>query len=412
MVAAGIYLVARTYFIFEHGPFSLEVVAWIGGTTAFLAATMALVANDIKRVLAFSTVSQLGYMMLALGVGGRTAAMFHLATHACFKALLFLGAGSVIHAVHSNDIRDMGGLSKKMLGTFWTFSFAWIAISGIWPFAGFFSKDAILEAAHHSGHLALFWLGVFVAFLTAFYMTRLYVLVFVEDPRDIEKFSHAHESPMTMVIPMAVLAVLSLAAGLLFQYPWPISAIISNSLLPEVTAAAVETAEHAAPHWFVPAVSTAAAFSGIIFGFLVYSKKLVSADAWAQTFKPVYNLLDKRYWFDEVYLKGFIRSADGIAKSLAKFDLGIFDRFGVDGIGYTTFVLAKIQGWFDRFIVDGLVDLWGLLAQLFGAVLRRMQTGLVQNYILIFILGFGLLIIWKLNLGLDQISNFIFHVSN
>ncbi len=405
MVAAGIYMIARTYFIFEHGHFAMEVIAAVGLLTAFMAASMALVTNDIKRVLAFSTVSQLGYMMLALGVGGRTAGIFHLTTHAFFKALLFLGAGSVIHAVHSNDIREMGGLSKKMLWTFWTFTFAWIAISGIWPFAGFFSKDMILEAVLESGHHFYFYAGVFVAFMTAFYMTRLYLLVFVTDPRDQEKFQHAHESPISMLGPLAVLAVLSLVSGLAFHYSIDLGALLGGAGHAAGVAAA-ETAHgggHGTPHWFVPAVSSAAAVAGILLSFIFYASKNQIADNLAKTFQPVYKLLDRRYFLDEFFIYGFVKPGDALARALSKFDQEWFDRWIIDGTAVAVEALAQIKDWIDRYIVDGLVNLWGKLAQIAAFLLGKLQTGAVQNYILVIILGFAAIVWARFRMDLGRI---------
>jgi NADH-quinone oxidoreductase subunit L len=216
MVAAGVFMVARTYVVFDAALFSTvnaaQVVAWVGGFTSVFAATIAITQFDIKRVLAFSTLSQLGYMVMALGVGGLgvTAGTFHLFTHAMFKALLFLGSGSVIHAVHSNDIRDMGGLRKKMPITGLTFLVGCIAIAGVPPLAGFFSKDEILLALKEAHQVELYWLASSVAFLTAFYMFRLYFLTFEgSEPAH----GHPHESPATMTIPLIVLALLSNRAG-------------------------------------------------------------------------------------------------------------------------------------------------------------------------------------------------------
>lgn len=392
MVAAGVYLVARTFFIFEHGAFSLQVVAWIGGVTAFLAATMALVSNDIKRVLAFSTLSQLGYMMLALGVGGRSAAIFHLTTHAFFKALLFLCAGAVIHAVHTNDIREMGGLSKKMIWTFWAFSFSWAAISGIWPFAGFFSKDAILEAALYSEQDLLFWLGIFVAFMTSFYITRLYLLVFVTEPRNIDRFAHAREASPVMVIPLMVLAALSFGGGILFQSVWSI-----QSLVPSPTVFVSDSVLHK-PAYFVPVVSLIASMAGIVFCFICYVQRLFRIEACVKTFRPLYDLWVGKYYFDELYTAFFVKPADALGRWLSRFDLDFYDRFGIDGLGWVTLCSSRLYDWFDRVVVDGMVDLWGTVCQRSGSLLRRVQTGLVQNYMLIFIVGFGLLVLWKLGI--------------
>lgn len=413
MVAAGVFMVARTYFIFDVGLLNLpldwlrevhvlDVVGWVGGITALLAATMALVATDIKRVLAFSTVSQLGYMMLAMGVGGRTAGMFHLTTHAFFKALLFLAAGSVIHAVHTNDIREMGGLSKKMIWTFATFLCAWVAISGIPPFAGFFSKDAILEAAFHSGHHALFWLAVFVAFLTSFYMTRLLLLVFWTEPRNIEKFSHASESPYSMTVPLVVLAILSLLGGMIFQYGVDLNRLLEMQSVAGENSLA-ESAVGSASKFFVPTVSSLAALAGIVLSFLFYLKKFFSADALAEAFRPVYKTLVAKYGFDELYLSCFVKPADLLAQGLARIDFHLVDQIGVDGVGWFTAQLSKIQNWIDDVIVDGLVDFWGKLCQSFSVGLKKIQTGFVQNYLLIFVLGFGLLLFWKLEITFAQL---------
>ncbi|MBI2118565.1 MAG: NADH-quinone oxidoreductase subunit L [Elusimicrobia bacterium] len=398
MVAAGVYMVARSYFLFQHGPFSLEIIAWVGMLTAFLAATMALVATDIKRVLAFSTVSQLGYMILSMGVGGRAEGMFHLTTHAFFKALLFLGAGSVIHATHTNNIEEMGGLSKKMKLTFIAFTSAWLAISGIWPFAGFFSKDGILEATLNSGNSFLFWCATFVAFLTAFYMTRLYLLVFIAEPKDKEIYNHAHESPKSMTIPLLVLALLSLVAGFLLEHSVPL--LLSSQALPLNAHA---SSAHTYPHWLVPAISSAAALLGIFLSYLIYWLKAVSAEKIASTFSWPYRLLLKKYNFDEFYIYCIIKPADWLAQKLALFDTHIFDQLGVDGIGFLTVKLSQIQDWFDQNIIDNLVDIWGKLSLLGSSILRKFQTGLVQNYILFILFGFGLLMVWQLKINFIEL---------
>ena len=405
MVAAGIYMIARAYFIFEHGPLSLEAIAIIGAITAFTAASMALVTTDIKRVLAFSTISQLGYMTLALGAGahseGRVAAIFHLGTHAFFKALLFLGAGSVIHAVHTNDIRQMGGLSGKMKGTFITFTFAWLAICGIWPFAGFFSKDAILESVYLGGHPTLFWIGVFVAFMTAFYMTRLYLLVFTGAPRDQKIYDHAHESPLAIVLPMALLAALALASGYLFHGVWNIHhwlEPVAENL--ETVAAQAEPAVHSLPHWFFPAVGSAAGISGIFLAFLIYVKRVVAPEKIVETFRPLHTLLERRYYLDDLFIHIFIQPADKLAAALYYFDHKIYDRFLVDGAAHTVFIFGQVYSWFDKYIVDGCVNFCGWLAQGLGRLVRLLQSGAVQAYLLITTLGLAMLLMSRLNLTL------------
>ncbi|MBI3012554.1 MAG: NADH-quinone oxidoreductase subunit L [Elusimicrobia bacterium] len=390
MVAAGVYMVARIYFIFQYGAFSLEVVAWIGAITAFIAATMALVATDIKRVLAFSTVSQLGYMILAMGVGGRTAGMFHLTTHAFFKALLFLCAGSVIHAAHTNDIQKMGGLSRKMTWTFGSFTAAWLAISGIWPLAGFYSKDAILEQSLISGHNFLFAVALFVAFLTAFYMTRLYLLVFITEPRDTKTFDHAHESPGTMVVPLLILAVLSIVGGFLLEHP------VHQLLHMEGSISGGRPQTHEIPHWIVPVISSLAAVLGILLSYAMYYKRLVSAEKISQGFPKIYRTLCMKYGFDEFYIACFVKPADRCAAFLARFDTNVLDRLGVDGVAWIADLLSKIHDWFDTVIVDRAVDIWGDLSLKSGGFLRKFQTGLVQNYIFLLVFGLGLLVFWRL----------------
>ena len=209
MVAAGVYLAARMFPIFT--PDALQFIAWTGGITAVMAALVAFTQTDIKKVLAYSTISQLGYMMLGVGVGAPWAGMYHLTTHAFFKACLFLGSGSVIHAMHhAQDLKDMGGLRKKMPITFWTFIVATLALAGIPLMSGFYSKDAILFTALRNGQYLLFALGFFGAFLTAFYMTRMVWLCFFGEPRNKEKYDHAHESPLVMTVPLVILAFLSL----------------------------------------------------------------------------------------------------------------------------------------------------------------------------------------------------------
>jgi NADH-quinone oxidoreductase subunit L len=214
MVAAGVYMLCRVFFLLDvEGSYALEVIAWIGGFTALFAALIAVQQNDIKRILAYSTLSQLGYMVMAVGLSGRTAAMYHLTTHAFFKALLFLAAGSVIYGMHhEQNIWKMGALRKKMPATYWTFMAGTLALCGMWPFSGFFSKDSILGLALEKNHIALFVVGVLAALLTTFYMFRLVFVVFFGGERS-EAAEHAHESPSVMVWPLRILAVLSILCG-------------------------------------------------------------------------------------------------------------------------------------------------------------------------------------------------------
>jgi len=295
MVAAGVYLLARTFVLFAAEPASLTVIAYIGGFTALFAATIALVQNDIKRILAYSTLSQLGYMVMAIGLGSVTAGMFHLTTHAFFKALLFLGAGSVIHALKTQDIWDMGGLLKRMPLTGWTFLIGGLALAGIPPFAGFFSKDEILAAAHHSP--LLYAAGVATAFLTAFYVSRLLVVAFLGEPR---KKIEAHESSPVMTVPLVILALGSAAAG------WT----GAGCPLPFVSGSGVGfgtyifSGEHGhAPefHLDVMLLSTVVALGGLVSGYLVYYRRVFDPETVRKKLRPFYAVLTKKYFMDEMY---------------------------------------------------------------------------------------------------------------
>ncbi|MEK6646852.1 MAG: NADH-quinone oxidoreductase subunit L [Candidatus Firestonebacteria bacterium] len=387
MVAAGVYLVARSYFIFAGSEVALSVVAYIGIITAFLAATMALVAIDIKRVLAFSTISQLGFMMFGLGVGGYTAGMFHLTTHAFFKALLFLGAGSVIHSVHTNDIRKMGGLGKYMKITAGCFFIASLSISGIWPFSGFYSKDEILVEAFKSGHYFIYIVATIVAFMTAFYMFRLCFLTFTGEHRD--KETHPHESPNSMTIPLIVLAILSVVTGKLLVSGNTIEHLIHFG---EVGHPELVSGSHAS---FVPAVSLVVAILGIVLAWLMYYKKVIDPEKIAEKFKPIYTLLLNKYYFDEIYDKFLIQPVIKLTKVLFKFDFTVIDG-AVNGSAWITVFISKAKNLFDIHIVDGAVNAIAWLTQKFGNILRHIQTGLVQNYMLIIIIGLSILVVLKL----------------
>ncbi len=373
MVTAGVYLIARTFTLFTADPLSMTVVAYTGAFTALFAATIALAQDDIKRVLAFSTLSQLGYMVLALGVGGYTAGMFHLTTHAFFKALLFLGAGSVIHSVHTNDIWEMGGLWPKMKATGWTFLIACLAISGIAPFAGFWSKDEIFVAVEQSripGHGLLLTAAVFTAFLTAFYMFRLFFVVFM-GPR--KKAAHGstggdshgepHESPLNMVLPLSILGFFSVVAGLV-NAPGinAYSRFLYFGSEPEIGVF----------HFGLAGVSTLAAVAGIILAGAFYWKHLLSPAAWAEKHKGLYTLLKNKYYIDEIW------------------------AWLVENV---LFKLATAFAWFDKRVVDGgMVDGAGWVTRRVGSMVRKTQTGQVQQYALVvfamvavlyFVLSFG-----------------------
>ncbi|MBI4052368.1 MAG: NADH-quinone oxidoreductase subunit L [Elusimicrobia bacterium] len=389
MVAAGVYLVARLYFLYVVAPLAMEVVAWVGVLTAFLSATMALVAYDIKRVLAFSTISQLGYMMLGLGVGGYTAGMFHLTTHAFFKALLFLGAGSVIHSLHTNDIRQMGGLSRKMPVTFLTFIVASLAIAGIPPFAGFYSKDEILaEAMHHD--LGLFLLAVITAGMTAFYMGRLCFMTFFGDPRDQHKFIHAHESPRTMTVPLMILGLLSAVSGWFFARNHLFESLVHFE---KASVSSVGLMTHAQ----LGVLCSSIAVGAIALAYYLYLVVPAVPEKIKSHLRFLFRVLEKRYGIDDFYLM-IISLVDRMSQWLFWFDLHVVDRIFVDGWGKIALFLSAIYGWFDRVIVDGGVDLWGHLSYWAGGKVRLAQSGFVQNYMLLIAIAvssFALVVFWK-----------------
>ena len=364
MVAAGVYMLCRVYFIFT--PEALSVIAWIGGFTALLAALIAVQQNDIKRILAYSTLSQLGYMVMAVGLGGPTPAMFHLTTHAFFKALLFLGAGSVIYAMHhEQDIWKMGALRKKMPVTFWTFLVGTLALCGVPPFSGFYSKDAILAQALHAHNYPLFAVAVFVAVLTTFYMMRLVFVAFHGEPRT-PQVEHAHESPGVMIWPLRILAVASIVGGLIG---------ISELFNSQFTGEAAEHAEHTGliTRIFEPFQHAPIAAYGGLVAFLVgfiaakalYGK--AKTDPLPAKLGALSRAMANRFYFDEIYEATVIRIHDTI---------------------------AAISDWIDRWIVEGFCI--GLVrggTDLTGRALRLVQTGNLQTYAFLFVLGVAV-VLW------------------
>ncbi len=388
MVAAGVYLVARTMTIYLAAENAGLVVAIIGCFTAFLAASIALVQNDIKRVLAYSTISQLGYMIMILGLGGLTAGTFHLYTHAFFKALLFLGAGSVIHAVHTNDIWEMGGLYRKMRITAITFIVASLSISGIFPLSGFWSKDEILAVAGHYHNPVFLIVGVLVAGMTAFYMFRLCFVTFFGKPRDQEKYDHAHESPKTMTIPLMVLAFLSIFAGWV-GIPWlkhGYSSFVYH-----------HQPHHVEPNYILMIVSTVVALSGIYLAYAMYYKKSISAEKLKEKFAFPYKVLYNKYYFDELYNTVIINPLLRLCNFLfKKLDVGVVDWL-VNAMGNFTVFLSDVQEWFDNHIVDGAVNGAAYVTKGIGSGLRRVQTGQVQNYAFVIFFGLVLIILFKLS---------------
>nr|BAL57984.1 NADH dehydrogenase I subunit L [uncultured prokaryote] len=386
MVAAGVYMVGRLYPIFTHE--SLLTIAYIGGITAFVAATIGIVQNDIKRVLAYSTISQLGYMMLALGVGGWLAGLFHLTTHAFFKALLFLGSGSVIHAMHTNDIQEMGGLRKKMPITFYTFLAGTLAISGVPFFSGYYSKDAIIASViafvqENPSHLLLAILSVGAAGVTAFYMFRLVYVTFTGEPRDHERYHHAHESPSVMTVPLIILAILSVVSG---WGGWFESFMGSEEL---------HHTNHEVSHRLAVILSVSVSAIGIVLSTLTYYTGHINADRMAEKFRSLYRLLYNKYYFDEIYYEVIIKPVLWVTRFLRSFDLVIIDGI-VDGSAKLTVIVSRIERWIDDNIVDGAVNGTADAIINMGKLPNRMQTGVLQNYLLAAFAGVLLILIWRI----------------
>jgi NADH-quinone oxidoreductase subunit L len=347
MVTAGVYMVVRCSPIFSRAPIAMEVIVIVGVLTALFSATIGMVQTDIKRVLAYSTVSQLGYMFVAAGVGAFSAAIFHLMTHAFFKALLFLGAGSVIHAMSGEqDMLKMGGVRRYTPITFWTMFIAALAISGIFPLAGFFSKDEILWSAWSRGYPIVWIVGFITAGLTAFYMFRLIFLTFFGEGRySAEVRHHMHESPTSMTSPLVVLGILSVIGGFIGLPAWLGSNRFFNFLEPSLAQAVIS--EHAEqPHSVelgFAGLSILIALAGIFLAYRLYVANPGSADAIAARFKGIHRLLLHKYYIDEIYDFLFVNPAVNIStRTLWKrTDVGIIDR-AVNGAGETIHGLASV----------------------------------------------------------------------
>jgi len=449
MVTAGVYMVARANFLFALSPTALLVVAVVGGVTAVFAATIGLAQNDIKKVLAYSTVSQLGYMFLAAGAGAFAAAIFHVFTHAFFKACLFLGSGSVIHAMGGEqDMRRMGGLKKQLPTTYWTFVVATLALAGIPIFAGFFSKDEILGKVFAAGaadlggfgrvYLGLWALGVAGAFLTAFYMFRAVYMTFHgtfrgaqgapgftsgahggpggafvpgggeerhdAPPNQIDQAHHLHESPGSMTWPLRILAVGSIVVGFVGVG----KAVTLNVDLNwfehflEPVAPAVELAHHASLgiEWTLIALSVAVALAGILLARRFYfgEQAFTRPDRFAAANPTLYNLVANKYYVDELYDATAVAGTMKLAQGSWEFDALVVDG-AVNGTRHVTVGTSFFSGLFDLNVVDGAVN---LLARIYGAwsrALRRVQWGVVQGYALVMAMGFVLMVAAALFLG-------------
>ncbi len=358
MVTAGVYLIARAYPLFLAAPAVLTLIAWVGAVTALLAASLALVQRDIKRVLAYSTVSQLGYMMTALGAGAPAAGFFHLLTHGFFKALLFLAAGAVIHAVATNDLFEMGRLGRAMPKTATVFLVGALALAGIPPLSGFFSKEAVLAGVWDAGLVVPFAMLAVTVLLTAFYMFRAIVLAFFGTRQG---SGHPHDPPAVMAGPLWVLAVFAAGAGLLATERLGLA-------LAQFLGEDVEAALPHGPGWLTP-LSVGLAVAGIVGAWLVYQREAVPAAALRRAFGPLAAAAEQGYGFDALYARLY--------------------RGGL-------LATARVVGWTDRYLVDGLVNVasaWTLAA---GRLLRRVQTGRAQDYLYGVVAGLLLLVfLWS-----------------
>ena len=467
MVAAGVYLTARMFPILTAD--SSLVIAYVGGITALVAATIAIVRFDIKRVLAYSTISQLGYMMLAIGAGSYVAGLFHLTTHAFFKALLFLGSGSVIHAFHAahhahdhdhahdddhdhdhdhahtdahaasfdsfgidpaQDMRHMGGLRHKMPITFVTMLIATLSIAGVpYIFSGFWSKDAILVEVLYRAiswdsthHYILFGMAALAAVITAFYMFRLIFMTFTGEPRNQEMHDGAHESPLKMAIPLIILAVLSFP----IVNKWSFEKYVKQPEQPHIhapkhaihnsnqgvlhaqlglsdahaaedthhaDAGAYHNPDHDKAHNIVVPLSFVIVIVGIGLSALFYYWRRFSAEAVAARLRPIYTLFWNKYYFDEFYDGVLVALTVAGSKVLGLFDLRFIDGI-VNGVGVAVQAgCSRVAGWFDNTFVDGLVNLVARVTWSIGGRVRRVQTGMIQNYLLAVLGGVVLLIL-------------------
>ncbi|MEP9353687.1 NADH-quinone oxidoreductase subunit L [Xanthobacter sp. KR7-65] len=379
MVTAGVFMVARMSPIFELSQTALNVVMLVGATTAFFAATVGLVQNDIKKVIAYSTCSQLGYMFVAMGAGAYSIGMFHLLTHAFFKALLFLGAGSVIHAMHhEQDMRHMGGLRKKIPFTYWTMVIGTLAITGFPFLAGYYSKDAIIEAAyasHNYFHTYGYWMTVIAAALTAFYSWRLIFLTFWGHPHDHHHYEHAHESPLVMTIPLGVLSVGAIFAGLLGKNIFAgegVEHFFRHSIFMGAENHILH-AMHEIPGWaaFMPTVMMVIGSLIAIWFYLVDPKVPV---ALAKSQDALYRFLLNKWYFDELYNAIFVKPALWIGRVLWKRGDGtIIDGLGPDGVS------ARV------------LDVTGRVV--------RLQTGYLYHYAFVMLIGVAALITWFMFAG-------------
>ncbi len=450
MVTAGLYMLTRTNVIFQHSQTMMLVVAVVGAFTAIFAATIGITQNDIKKVLAYSTVSQLGFMFLACGVGAFTIGIFHVMTHAFFKALMFLGAGSVIHGMHhEQDMRRMGNLRKYMPYTYLTFLAGWLAICGIIPFSGFWSKDEILWRTASTNQIPIGWLlwivGTIAATCTAFYMTRLVAMTFwgkekfgshehtpgheahEDHPTPGHHVHVPHESPKSMWVPLVVLAILATVGGLVgistaftggkevggrmnivnwmspiiwnpatrgfdqaetaAQPSTPESQLSKSEGFNLAEAAQKKLGSETATEWLFILISLLVAGIGMGLGFLFYVKDTRLPDIWAARLGPLYRASYNKYWIDEFFGWAFTRRTMDLARAVFAFDSKVVDG-GVNGSAWLTRLSSRITGGTDKYVVDGLVNaVGGFVVRLMSPIVRAAQTGLTANYALVMVIG-------------------------
>ncbi len=403
MVTAGVYMIVRNHVIYDMAPMAMTTVAWIGGTTALFAATIGLVQNDIKRVLAYSTVSQLGYMFLACGLGAYAAAIFHLMTHAFFKALLFLAAGSVIHALSGEqDIRRMGGLKRKIPWSHGVFLVGTLAIAGLPPLAGFWSKDEILAHAFTQGRYVLYGMAALGALLTAFYMFRLTYLTFYGSSRvDPQAASHIHESPAVMLGPLVVLAGLSIVGG--FPGVPPQSGWFHHFLAP-VTAVA-DAVHHASlkEELILMAVATVIALLGWGLAHYMYSLRPDRPGQWSQGVPRAYSMLLNKYYVDEAYDAAIVEPTKRVGSLWDWVDRNIIDGI-VRSVGRMTQAGSAGSTWIEKHIIYGLLNVIGYTNHLAAWSWRKLQSGMVHHYAAIIVAGLFLLVHLMLALWTGSIT--------
>jgi NADH-quinone oxidoreductase subunit L len=404
MVTAGVYMIARLNVLYTLAPDTLTVVMVIGALTALFAATIGTAQYDIKKVLAYSTVSQLGFMFIAMGAGAYAAGIFHLMTHAFFKACLFLGSGSVIHAMHhEQDMRKMGGLKQWMPITYWTFLISTLAISGIFPLSGFISKDSILWEAFADGHHVIWIIGLCGAMLTAFYMFRLVFMTFHGEFRgDHHTREHLQESPPAITIPLVILAALAAVAGLL---NWPAALHPVLPFLPvagfeewlrPVVGKDVSVLHGAVPHeahhldpieYATMALSLAIAITGILIARAMYLTRRWSPDRVAGlSGGRLYALVYNKYYVDELYQLVFVDGLLVVTRAAAWFDQNVID-FLVNASAWVTTWIAWLYGVFDAYVVDGAVNGVAWLSAFLGGRVRRLQTGSINGYLYVIVIA-------------------------